>query len=185
MEGFLDFKLPIYQRVLVTRAIAIVPAITVTFFNQDQLTNLDSALNILQSIQLPFALIPLIKFVSSPKIMGMFAIGKHNASFATFFGILLFALNFRAVFIELQESISWLHILLFVIYMTFIFLVISEPVGELSEITDEELEDQECKRLEVRGDGSDDESLLEEHEREMKEISGRRPGHDEKLNGLI
>ena len=47
MEGFLDIKLPIYQRVLITRAIAIVPAIFVTFFNENQITNLDSYLNIL------------------------------------------------------------------------------------------------------------------------------------------
>jgi NRAMP (natural resistance-associated macrophage protein)-like metal ion transporter len=35
MEGFLNIKLPVYQRVLLTRAIAIVPAIMVTFFQQD------------------------------------------------------------------------------------------------------------------------------------------------------
>ena len=33
MEGFLNFKLPVYQRVLLTRSIAIVPAIIVTFMN--------------------------------------------------------------------------------------------------------------------------------------------------------
>lgn len=50
MEGFLNIKLPVYQRVMMTRAIAIVPAIFVTVFDQDQLTNLDNSLNILQSI---------------------------------------------------------------------------------------------------------------------------------------
>lgn len=101
MEGFLDFNLPIYQRVLLTRAIAIIPAMMVTVFDQDQITNLDSGLNILQSVQLPFALIPLIKLVSSPKIMGMFAISKWNFYFSSGFGFFLFCLNFRVVFIDL------------------------------------------------------------------------------------
>ena len=61
---------------ILTRSIAIVPAIIVTFLNDDSLLNLDTALNILQSIQLPFALVPLIKFVSNEKIMGIFAISK-------------------------------------------------------------------------------------------------------------
>lgn len=61
---------------ILTRSIAIVPAIIVTFLNDDSLLNMDTALNILQSIQLPFALVPLIKFVSNEKIMGIFAISK-------------------------------------------------------------------------------------------------------------
>ena len=47
MEGFLDFQLPIWARVLLTRSVAIVPAIMVTFFEPAQLTNLDNILNVL------------------------------------------------------------------------------------------------------------------------------------------
>ena len=65
MEGFLDFKLPVYQRVLITRAVAIVPALTVCFLDAENLTNLDNILNVLQAVLLPFALIPLLKFVGS------------------------------------------------------------------------------------------------------------------------
>ena len=61
---------------MLTRSIAIVPAIIVTFLNQDSLLGMDTILNILQSVQLPFALVPLIKFVSNKKIMGMFAISR-------------------------------------------------------------------------------------------------------------
>jgi NRAMP (natural resistance-associated macrophage protein)-like metal ion transporter len=50
MEGFLDFKLPIYQRVLLTRSIAIIPALMISFMNPDMLTSLDTYLNILQSV---------------------------------------------------------------------------------------------------------------------------------------
>jgi NRAMP (natural resistance-associated macrophage protein)-like metal ion transporter len=46
MEGFLDIKLPVWKRVLVTRSIAIVPALGVVFLNADTLTNMDTWLNI-------------------------------------------------------------------------------------------------------------------------------------------
>lgn len=60
MQGFIELKVPAYLRVLITRSIAIVPAITVAFIGN--LDNFDGFLNILQAIQLPFALIPLLKF---------------------------------------------------------------------------------------------------------------------------
>ena len=74
MEGFVDIKLPIWQRVLITRSIAIVPAICVTFFNNTALDSMDNALNILQSVQLPFALVPLIKFACDHQILGLFTL---------------------------------------------------------------------------------------------------------------
>ena len=62
MQGFINLKLPVYLRVLITRSIAIVPAITVAFVGN--LDRFDGYLNILQAIQLPFALIPLLKFTA-------------------------------------------------------------------------------------------------------------------------
>jgi len=50
MEGFLDFTLPVWKRVLLTRSVAIIPALGVAFFQSDKLNALDGFLNILQSI---------------------------------------------------------------------------------------------------------------------------------------
>jgi natural resistance-associated macrophage protein 2 len=47
MEGFLDFTLPVWKRVLVTRSIAIFPALIVVFLNAKDLVGLDTWLNIL------------------------------------------------------------------------------------------------------------------------------------------
>lgn len=47
MEGFMDWKLPVWQRVLITRAIAIIPALSVAFFDADDLIGLDTVINIL------------------------------------------------------------------------------------------------------------------------------------------
>lgn len=76
MEGFIDIRLPIWCRVALTRSVAIVPAICVTFMDKENLLKLDFTINIMQVVLLPFALIPLLKFVASPEIMGDFAISR-------------------------------------------------------------------------------------------------------------
>jgi len=98
MEGFLNFKLPIWQRVLITRSVAIVPALCVTLLNLESATKLDTYMNVLQSIQLPFALVPLLKFTSSPKIMKDFAISRAQLLFGSIFGFFLFLMNFVIMF---------------------------------------------------------------------------------------
>jgi hypothetical protein len=75
MGGYLDLKLSPWKRVCVTRGIALVPTLLVALLSQSDtgLDTLNQWLNLLQSIQLPFALIPVIAFNSSPRIMGKFA----------------------------------------------------------------------------------------------------------------
>ena len=47
MEGFLDIKLPVWQRVFITRSIAIVPALGVTLMDMTTITSMQTWLNIL------------------------------------------------------------------------------------------------------------------------------------------
>ena len=47
MEGFLNFTLPIWQRVLITRSVAIIPALIVTLLKFESVTKLDTYLNVL------------------------------------------------------------------------------------------------------------------------------------------
>lgn len=75
MEGFLNWRLPMWIRRLVTRAIAIVPAVTIAILYGDQGTaNLLVASQVILSLQLPFAVVPLLLYVGSKRIMGTFAI---------------------------------------------------------------------------------------------------------------
>lgn len=104
MEGFLDIKLPIWQRVVVTRSVAIVPAIIVTFMNDDNLIKFDYLLNVTMSVLLPFALTPLCKFVSSPELMGEFAVSSTTLFFLATFGFGLFLMNFMLLF---EDTDSW------------------------------------------------------------------------------
>lgn len=64
MSGFLDFKMAPWKRSCVTRTVAIVPTlvIAVVFQASHKLDQLNQLLNILQSIMLPFAIIP-VSFV--------------------------------------------------------------------------------------------------------------------------
>ncbi|KAJ7958225.1 Metal transporter [Quillaja saponaria] len=78
MGGFLNLRLKKWLRALITRSFAIVPTIIVAvIFNTSEasLDVLNEWLNVLQSIQIPFALIPLLTLVSKEQIMGTFRIG--------------------------------------------------------------------------------------------------------------
>ena len=73
MEGFLNWKVSPVLRVTITRTIALGPAIAVGIYmgtNTAAGDVLNEWLNILQSVQLPFALLPVLHFTSSPRIMG-------------------------------------------------------------------------------------------------------------------
>ena len=154
-EGFLDIKLPIYQRVLLTRAVAIVPALCVAFFDQNSLIGLDTVLNIIQSIQLPFALVPTIKFASSPNIMKEFAIPKWQWLPASAFGTGLFLMNFVLIF-QKDASFQFIHYVLIVTASLFYFFVIikaiTEPTTPLKQITQEEMENHEYDQIEVESE---------------------------------
>ncbi|KAE8653951.1 Metal transporter Nramp6 [Hibiscus syriacus] len=78
MGGFLNLRLKKWSRALITRSFAIVPTIIVAIvFNTSEasLDILNEWLNVLQSIQIPFALIPLLTLVSKEQVMGVFRIG--------------------------------------------------------------------------------------------------------------
>uniref|UniRef100_A0A0E0KG26 Metal transporter n=1 Tax=Oryza punctata TaxID=4537 RepID=A0A0E0KG26_ORYPU len=81
MSGFLNWRLKKWIRALITRSFAIVPTITVAlYFNTSDsaLDVLNEWLNVLQSVQIPFALIPLITLVSKEQVMGVFKIGPRT-----------------------------------------------------------------------------------------------------------
>lgn len=78
MGGFLNLRLKKWLRALITRSCAIVPTIIVALiFNRSEtsLDVLNEWLNVLQSIQIPFALIPLLTLVSKEQVMGVFKVG--------------------------------------------------------------------------------------------------------------
>ena len=74
MEGFVDLRLPPWARRLATRALAIGPAVVVAWaYGAEGTTRLLILSQVVLSLQLPFAVVPLVQFTSDRKLMGNFA----------------------------------------------------------------------------------------------------------------
>ncbi|GLE05318.1 hypothetical protein PINS_up014331 [Pythium insidiosum] len=105
MEGFLNLRLSPWKRVALTRCVALVPALTVAILSEEHPEDsdrMDEFLNVLQSIQLPFALLPVLIFTSSPRIMGDFANGTRAILVGWLLGFLVCAINLYLVVVNLN-----------------------------------------------------------------------------------
>jgi len=99
MEGFLHLRIPHWMRRLLTRAVAIVPVVVVTALYGEQGTaKLLILSQVILSMQLPFAVIPLVQFVSDRKKMGSFAISRGVAVLAWIVAAIIVALNIKLLF---------------------------------------------------------------------------------------
>nr|CAX82411.1 Natural resistance-associated macrophage protein 2 [Schistosoma japonicum]CAX82461.1 Natural resistance-associated macrophage protein 2 [Schistosoma japonicum] len=131
MEGFLNLKWKRWQRVLVTRSIAILPTILTTVFRGiEDLTGMNDFLNVLMSVQLPFAVIPLLTFTSSRLIMAEFKNSLPVSVFANVISIAVVSINLflGSVVIKARLPHNWaVYIgmgLLFACYLGFVFYLI-------------------------------------------------------------
>jgi len=98
MEGFLDIKMHPMARRLLTRALAIVPAGLVVAIAGD--AGLDKLLVISQvvlSFQLPFAVVPLVLFVTSREMLGVHAAGRVSAAAGWACVVFIIGVNFALV----------------------------------------------------------------------------------------
>ncbi|MFA9441559.1 Nramp family divalent metal transporter [Uliginosibacterium sp. sgz301328] len=74
MDGFLKLKIPCWQRRLITRALALVPAfVGIWLMGPHAIGRLLVGSQVVLSFQLPFALYPLVSFTSDRQLMGAFA----------------------------------------------------------------------------------------------------------------
>jgi manganese transport protein len=98
MEGYLRLRINPWMRRLLTRMIAIIPAVIVILINGEN--NIDDLLilsQVILSLQLGFAIIPLIHFVSDKKTMGSFAIKPIVQAAAWLITAILVYLNLNMV----------------------------------------------------------------------------------------
>lgn len=73
MEGFLDLKMPCWQRHVITRAMALLPALLgIWWLSSGSVGRLLILSQVVLSLQLPFALYPLIRFSSDRALMEPF-----------------------------------------------------------------------------------------------------------------
>jgi manganese transport protein len=98
MEGYLNLRIQPWIRRTITRLLAIIPAVlTIVFLGEGATGKLLILSQVILSLQLGFAVIPLIHFVSDKKRMGKFVIGKITKTFAWIIAGVIVILNARLV----------------------------------------------------------------------------------------
>ena len=103
MEGFLHIRLKPWLRRLITRAIAIIPAIIViAIYGEGKVTALLILSQVILSFQLPFAVIPLIQFTSDRRRMGEFVNSRFTAIVAWIVAAAILILNAELVWLTLR-----------------------------------------------------------------------------------
>ncbi|MDT3720071.1 Nramp family divalent metal transporter [Pseudomonas oryzihabitans] len=96
MEGFLSLRIPDWARRLITRGIAVIPVVVVTgLYGESGTAKLLVLSQVVLSMQLPFAVIPLVRFVSDRQLMGSFVIGRITAVLAWAVAGLIVVLNVK------------------------------------------------------------------------------------------
>jgi manganese transport protein len=106
MEGYLNLRITPWLRRLITRVIAIIPAYIVIIINGESKTGALLVFSqVILSLQLGFAIIPLIHFNSNKKAMGIFVIKPWLKAAAWLIAIIIVSLNVKLV---TQEVVGWI-----------------------------------------------------------------------------
>ncbi len=137
MEGYLHLRITPWVRRLLTRLVAIIPAIAVILINGEN--NIDKLLvfsQVILSLQLGFAIVPLIHFTSDKKTMGSFAIKPFLIVLASLITLVLVYLNIRMVyeqtitFFAASDSVFWKSTIIIagVAYISLLLIAIFYPL---------------------------------------------------------
>ncbi|SCB22447.1 Nramp family divalent metal transporter [Rhizobium hainanense] len=99
MEGFLRLRIPHWARRLLTRGLAIIPVVCVTaIYGEKGTANLLVLSQVVLSMQLPFAVIPLVQFVTNREKMGSFVISRSIAVLSWTVAAIILVLNFKLLY---------------------------------------------------------------------------------------
>jgi len=108
MEGYLNLRIAPWLRRLITRLIAITPAyFVIIYYGEEKTGTLLVLSQVILSLQLGFAIIPLIHFTSDKEKMGVFVIKNWMKVCAWAIAAIIITLNVKLVF---QEIVHWLSI---------------------------------------------------------------------------
>ena len=104
MEGYLNLRLQPWIRRLITRLIAIIPAfLTILILGESATGKLLIFSQVILSLQLGFAIIPLIHFVSDKTKMGDFVIPAWQKTASWVSALVIIILNINLVYIEISD----------------------------------------------------------------------------------
>lgn len=107
MEGYLRLRIAPWMRRLITRLIAIIPALfVIIYFGESSTGKLLILSQVILSLQLGFAIIPLIHFVSDKHKMKDFVIPMYVQLTAWLVALIIVSLNARLVFLQIKGWLS-------------------------------------------------------------------------------
>jgi manganese transport protein len=107
MEGHINLRIEPWLRRLLTRLLAIIPAMfTIIYFGENGLGNLIILSQVVLSLQLGFAVIPLIHFTSNRKRMGKFAISLKVKIVAWLSAAIIVGLNTKLVIEQIADWVK-------------------------------------------------------------------------------
>ncbi len=140
MEGYLSLRINPMLRRLITRLVAIIPALIVIIIYGEK--NVDALLilsQVILSLQLGFAIIPLIHFVSDKKKMGNFTIKPLTKIAAWLIALVLVFLNLKMLFNEAgsiyTDGAAWQKILITVAGLLCLGLLVYIVISPLASTT--------------------------------------------------
>lgn len=107
MEGYLDLRIAPWLRRIITRLLAVIPAIlVVTLLGEDATGDMLVLSQVILSMQLGFAIIPLLHYVSDKRRMGQFAIGFWPKLGGWVSALVIVALN---IWLVTEKVLEWLQ----------------------------------------------------------------------------
>jgi manganese transport protein len=131
MEGYLNLRIQPWVRRIITRLIAIVPAVLVIWIYGESVTGkLLIFSQVILSLQLGFAIIPLIHFVSDKTKMKGFHIGKWTKMVSWIIAATIVSLNAKLVYDEItgwmkaSENPTWIWLTIVPMAFGFLFLLL-------------------------------------------------------------
>ena len=98
MEGFINVRLPAWARRLATRGLAIIPAsIGIVLYGESGLGQLLILSQVILSMQLPFAIVPLVMFTADKRKMGVLVAPRWVTALAVIVAVVVIALNIKVL----------------------------------------------------------------------------------------
>ena len=145
MEGYLNLRIQPWVRRIITRLIAIVPAvIVISVFGEGVTGKLLILSQVILSLQLGFAIIPLIHFVSDKSKMKGFHISRLTQIAAWIIATIIVSLNAKLVFDEIKgwletsdnPMVLWLTVVpLALVFLILLLYIVFKPFVAKSKIS--------------------------------------------------
>lgn len=107
MEGFINFRMAPWKRRLVTRGLAIIPAAIVTIlYGESGTARLLVLSQVMLSLQLPFAMVPLVMFTANDRKMNGLAAPRWLTLAAWVITVIIVSLNLKLIFDVATGAVS-------------------------------------------------------------------------------